>query len=497
MIRFCDKEVYNITEDEITREQLLNFFQNKKNRKSVVAIYKKDGSYKGIITYNDLFNSDDLERALNAETITISNNFWKEAKDFFNGQSDNKRLLTVTNRRDEILGFAYNDSDMIYSAIDEAFAVLERGFFLPGGYGTVQIVVITDLNELAWRCYEIFKDAGFEVCVFGEKWEWFGISNGNGYLKYPEYAKMYIYAEGTASIRAEKWNGTAYYANVYENFKFLRQIAGYNVRRTLAEEIKRIEEKNITVCECSIPTTNEVDYKTKDEEQSIASGLEINWYLHGRVYSDSEIECLYRIYGEKDVSYLKENNENNVDDEGDIVPLGEVQGKSKIGCRYSKRIYLIGPCIVGGYGCMEQNTLYSFLQQYADEFEYQVVSVLINVMLNDLKKLYRSLPVREQDIVLIIDASGWFSNRNNKCTLLDMKPVYEDRNRSNMFSNHPIHTNPEGNRRIAKEIMDQWLRSQMKELSGRKSNRYIQRGEILNENGINAVAKYVDSIWGG
>lgn len=494
MIRFCDKEVFNITQGEITRDQLLYFLQDKTNRKSVVAVYKKDGSYKGITTYNELLHSDDLERALNANTITISKNFWKEAKDFFNGQSDNKRLLTVTNHSGEILGFAYNDSDIIYSAMDEAFTVLERGFFLPGDYHRIQIIVITDINELAWRCYEIFKNAGFEVCVFGEKWEWFGIPNGSGYLKYPEYAKMYIYAEGTASIRVEKWNGTAYYANVYDNFKFLRQIAHYNVKRTLEEEIKRIEEKNITICECSIPTAKELDYKTKDEEQSIASGLEINWYLHGRVYSDSEMECLYRIYGEKDVRYLRENSENNVENESDIVPLGEVQGKSIIGHRHRKRIYLIGPCIVGGYGCLEQNTLYSFLQQYADEFEYQVVAVLINVMLNDLKKLFCSLPIREQDIVLIIDGSGWFSNRSNKCKLLDMKSVYEDRNRADMFSNHPIHTNPEGNRRIAKEIMDQWLRSQMKALSERKSNKYIQQGEILNENGMNAVVKYIDGI---
>ena len=52
-------------------------------------------------------------------------------------------------------------------------------------YQNVKMIVFTDLNEIAWKCYLLFKKMHFEICVVGEKWEWFGFKSGDSYLKYP------------------------------------------------------------------------------------------------------------------------------------------------------------------------------------------------------------------------------------------------------------------------------------------------------------------------
>lgn len=86
MIRFCDKAMYNITDGEATRTQLLNFFlKNKSNRLSIVGVYDKSGSYKGIITYHALLESQKLEECIDTNTITVSNDFWEKTTEFFRG----------------------------------------------------------------------------------------------------------------------------------------------------------------------------------------------------------------------------------------------------------------------------------------------------------------------------------------------------------------------------------------------------------------------------
>lgn len=95
MIRFCDKEVYNIIEGEVTRTQLLKFFlENKSNRSAIVGVYNKSGSYKGIITYHALLESEELDECIDTHILTISEDFWKEATEFFRGGGDREINLS-------------------------------------------------------------------------------------------------------------------------------------------------------------------------------------------------------------------------------------------------------------------------------------------------------------------------------------------------------------------------------------------------------------------
>lgn len=489
MIRFCDKEVYNITEGEITREQLLRFYlKSKMNRAAVVAIYRKDGTYKGKITYQELLESGQLEDCIDTNTIMISENFWKEAKAFLG--ENRKRLLTIVDRNGRILGFAYNDTFELYTEINSALTALEKECVLPEQYSRVQMVVITDLNELGWRCYKLFANAGLAVCVIGEKWEWFGFHSGEGYLKYPDYAKLYLYAEGTEPVREELEHKKSYYPNVLKSFLFIKDLAVECSKIAYKQAIEQLKEKGVTICECSIPEKDEINYKTADEWQSIAQGLDLGAYTsNAYVYTEANKECLYRIYGMDNVINLIGGIQRN----REMVPLGEIQGVSVKGYRFCRRIYLIGPCIADGYGCLDSDTLYGYLQSYIDKYEYQVVTVPISILHPDIWKCISSLPIREQDIVLSINHSDWLLEEHN-CRRIELKSIYENKNRGNMFCYMPIHTNAEGNRCIIEEIMDKFLLNKINELSCKEGNGYIQKGELLNLDTVRAIDEYIECI---
>lgn len=351
------------------------------------------------------------------------------------------------------------------------------------------MIVITDLNEYAWKCYKLFKQAGYAICVIGEKWEWFGFCSGDGYLDYPDYAKMYVYAEGTEVLRNEKEFEKSYYLNVSANFWFLWDAVNTNAIKTYQKEMRQLEQRKVAICECCVPTSNEVLAKTNDEEQSIKLDVGIAGYSND--LPDAKKECLYNIYGkQKVISLEKYGLEKNVK----RVPLGEMMGRSMKNVIYMKRIYLIGPCIVAGLGCFYYETLLAYLQEYVNKYEYQVVAIPFESRQADIWKCVSKLPIREKDIVININDSSWFLEQKNMRGGVNLKSIYEIKDRSNLFYNIPLHTNPEGNRLIAKEIMEKYLDAKMKELSDKKNNKYIQKGELLSHDGIRKVNEYVESI---
>lgn len=489
MIRFCDKEVYGITEGNLKRMEILDFFLKKKeNIFSVIAVYDKDGKFKGIITYAGLLMHAELKDCINTDTITISEDFWEKAKSYF--RIHPKELLTIMSKEGNIQGFAYDDITR-YDEIESSLYALENGkFFMPEKYKRIKMVVITDLNELAWRCYNIFYKKGYVVCVIGEKWEWFGLKSGERYLEFPDYAKLYIYAEGTELIREERVFAKSYYREVSSFFRFVYEIALENMKSVYADEIGRIRDK-VAVCECYVPNVIDESKRTIEEKRSAELGCEMADYVSGGVeYTDEMEQCIWNIYGKEEALAVKEYG-NEVYYEN--IPLGEVKGKSICGIKHEKRIYLIGPCIASGYGCLAKDSLCGQLQKLVDAFKYRVISIAFGNF-DEWRKCMCKLPLRKKDIVLIINVDSWFPQREKLCDRVDLKAVYENTNRNTMFCNYVLHTNPEGNRLIAKEILQRYLEAKIYELSEAEENPYLQKGELLNEEAICEVQSYVAEI---
>ena len=133
---------------------------------------------------------------------------------------------------------------MNYDTIDMVIKVLDKNFFWPERYHKVRLIVISDLNELGWKCFKLFKHAGFKVCVIGEKWEWFGFISGYGYLNYPDYAKLYIYSEGTEPLRKEKEYGKLHFPNVNSSlYRLLHLRIHIKYIKELWNNLERMELK--------------------------------------------------------------------------------------------------------------------------------------------------------------------------------------------------------------------------------------------------------------
>ncbi len=494
MIRFCDKEVYCIQYGEtVNRLQMLQFFlQSEENRCAVIAVYGERNTFKGIITYEDLLNYERLEDCINKDTITVSEDFWKTAKDYF--AQGVRNLLPVINENGGLLGFAYND-DTNYFELESGLAALEKGdFFMPERFRHVQMAVIMDLNELAWRCYKIFLKKGFSVCVIGEAWEWFGLKSGDGYTDYPDYAKMYLFAEGTGVVRGGQHRfGETRNESVMRNFDFIFSIVKVNEEYSYADKIKRLISNGAAVCECCVPDITELNRRTEEELRSIRLGVSFADYLdRENDFTDEMKNCLWSIYGrEKSAAIKEKGNKNKLKN----IPLGTISGWTLKEGGYKSRIYLIGPCIAGGSGCLEEDSLLGRIQAIADPYHYQAVSIPIAMSRFDVwQALLDDLPVRRKDIILIINVSYWFPDESRECGYVDLKPVYEEKKRRTMFCGVPIHTNQEGNRAVAEEISRRYLNEKMKELALYETNDYIQEGELLNPEGVHAVREYTNRI---
>ncbi len=418
MIRFCDKNVYNIKEGEMTRTQMLGFFLESEERQcSVLAVYSTDSSYLGIITYYSLLEQNESEFGYTTETITISEHFWEQAKEYF-GIFPNL-LLPVMNVNGDIIGFAFDDASGYYQ-IEEGIKLLGNEYaraYFAEKYFKVQMIVITDLNELAWNCYLLFRKMGYEICVIGEKWEWFNFKSGDKYLDYPEYAKFYIYAEGAGYIRTEDEQQLIKQQWVRNAFRFIIDLNDEIMKYIFQVTLEGLLYKGISVCECIVPAASSVQYRTELEQKCGENKVSLEKYMDGSREEQSQIEkYIFEMYGEKNVMALKDGRGKK----GRYIPVGSYVGQTVGDLPYKKRIYLIGPCIADGYGCLAEDSLNAQLQQLVACYGYQMVAICIE-MFNWTQWMIHNIdtiPIREKDIVLVIYDSEWFLNGGGMMNVL-------------------------------------------------------------------------------
>ncbi len=463
------------------------------NRLAVIAVYGEDGRYKGIITYQDLIKHSDMEAYLNTHIIVLSDNFWVEAQEIFKKFPD--LLLPVFDTDNHMRGFAYNDAND-YSVIESYLVSMENGgipAFSEGMYSGIRMILITDINELAWRCYRIFKKWGYEICVIGDRWEWFGLVSGAGYENCPDYAKFYVYAEGTEMVREEKEYGKSRYKDVREAFEWVNCIMLSCMKIVYESELNKLLNKGIRVCECRFPRISRIKKKTELEKQSMQSGFSLDiCEMDSGFYTEEMKKCIMHIYGEQSVKAVL-NNDRGV--KGKIIPVGNFSGQVMREEPCENTIYLIGPCVADGYGCLAEDSLAGQIQKRVLRHQYKVVSISIEAHRYD--RWYGNLekiPVRENDIILMVNDEWWFPNGKRKCARLEFADIYDRENRNTYFCSIPIHTNQEGNRVIAEEIYKGYLKNSIKRSGEKKNAGFLQKGELLNDGAIAEIREFTDKI---
>lgn len=520
MIRFCDKEVYSAQFSELDRRQILDVFlggggnigSGKRSCTPVIACYDEMGSYKGIITY-ERFLSCGMNEIVNSDIIKITDCFWEEASRYF--EQNPKELLPIFGYEENLIGFCYNDRND-YTWEGSIFSFLEKKqdplFFISEMYPQIQQVCITDLNEISWHFYQLLKKNNYPVCVVGEKWEWFGIKSFEGYMEYPDYAKLFIYAEGTDNVREERIHEPSLFPPVYDNFEFLTQWAGKKLKDLFRIQIKKFKDMGVPVCACRMPELKEIEYITDLEEKCKVLNADKNMFtpIYKKRYGETtleKLECLRDIMGTESFKRIKDVSEGVLaeDEKRKNIPLGELIGYAMESSCFTKRIYVIGACIVLGKFDRPEETLVNNLQEMVKEEGYMVVGTFVPHDLFDYR--YRmfenlvNLPIHDGDIIIFIDMEGAMGcfKEDMECEMLDIKPVFDKRERGSYFTVIPYHTNAAGNSAIAHYIYKNYLKNEIIQQSKVTHNGWLQCGELLNTETINTILKYTSSIkeWDG
>ena len=121
MIRFADKEVYNIHKGEMTRTQMLLFFlKNDEQRRSVIFVYDEYDRYYGMVTYNSVLYNEEADNCIIKDILTVGDDFFKDARKYFEEHSMNgeENVIPVADKNGDIVGFCWNDNNGLNIEVD-------------------------------------------------------------------------------------------------------------------------------------------------------------------------------------------------------------------------------------------------------------------------------------------------------------------------------------------------------------------------------------------
>lgn len=243
MIRFCDKEVFCISFNEMNRSELLCYFLNG-HLDEPVCVFDSRGLYLGYITYYMLLKNSDTENAILREKIILDQNIWKNARLFFavhGKDSGEYTLLPIIDDKRQLICFAYEDDDAnrelrMLRELQEHTSALQFADIYPH----IQSVKISGFHELAYFFAKYLRKQGISVLTEGELWETFFRSDKEEVL---DYKTMTIYAEGT-------WGKTADWMDqllrsVSVEFECIDHIYEENIRKGKVKDADWSSEKLI------------------------------------------------------------------------------------------------------------------------------------------------------------------------------------------------------------------------------------------------------------
>ncbi len=205
MIRFCDKDVCCISNEQSDRSALLDyFFQG--NMDEVVCVQNPDGTYRGWISYYSLIHSEHVAEAVLEEYVKFDNQIWENARKFFACHEYRFRenaLLPVADQAGNLICFAYEDGEA-----NREIRMLRELEELDGAsgfadcYPQYSCVKICGCNELAVLFAGYLKKQGIAVKTEGELWKYFLPSDSR---EYPDHRCLTIYAEGAGNKKSRNW----------------------------------------------------------------------------------------------------------------------------------------------------------------------------------------------------------------------------------------------------------------------------------------------------
>ena len=327
------------------------------------------------------------------------------------------------------------------------------------------------------------------MVVIGKMWEWFSIKQSDSYGRAGE--TYFIYAEGTAAFRDNSEFGVLPEESASENFNFLVDLGLDNMKRLREAAIKNFIAQGIHAAEFIFPSYDQIGYITELEKQAHEQG--VTFSVNSKNQDKKNIT--YKIFGE-DIQKAMADKQDYFFRSGKKYSFIDNLRVYQTTEGRRERVYVVGPCIVSGFGVKTEDCLVAQLQKMLGN-EYTVIAVPIDGLRKfALYNKLSSLPIRKKDIVIFI-GEGFKVNHCSKDNNNDqyvLSDIYSDKTRPTLFSDKPIHANSKGHYLCAKYIYDTYLQPKLASLVAEKENSYVQKGEILNEEQRDLVDRYIKKI---
>ncbi len=202
MIRFCDREVCCVIEDELNRTELLNYFLDG-HRNESVCVMTRDGGFIGCITYASLLGKE-IKESIQKDYAILDGDIWKNARDFFSRCKRNIGIITllpILNSEKQLICFAWQDEEANRELrmLDE-LQECENAFTFRDVFPEFDRVIVNGFNELAYYLVRYLEGIGMPVDTVGDLWSEYGFRKAESVLDYREFR---VYAEGLGNLEEE------------------------------------------------------------------------------------------------------------------------------------------------------------------------------------------------------------------------------------------------------------------------------------------------------
>ncbi|WP_051560458.1 adenylyltransferase/cytidyltransferase family protein [Clostridium beijerinckii] len=496
MIRFCDKEVYSVYEEELDKVNLFSFFCGKGHSTDIILVINYQEEFVGIITYERMLY--DRENLIQKQRLIADEEIWSNAGKIF-AENKNIIFIPVYNKKHELIYFCYKSNfPSDYSNIIRELDKNEDLLFINELYPQIQVVYIHDLNEMAFRFYKLLLKRKIPTVVVGEKWKHI-LGIDSQIIECSSYSKMEIYAEGTPFIKEDKeiYDKNRFVApNVWG---FLLEIANVN-RIVIENKIKkdyRYDGKKVFICR--LPMYDELINCTLEEEYRHLKGINI-------VNSDLDFKNdlinnqIVNIYN---MGYMEVNNKINVEKARQRgQKLHYSKNIKKLGTG-DNIIYLIGPCIVEGlFNFEKEELLYYLFHNLNREYngEYSIVGIAISEeQCGNLREIVNSISIRDNDIIIFLGSSFYSLCKKfdiNDSIDLNLKELFNTRSKNETwFMDGPIHTTGIANKAISNELTEKIIKPEIDRIDFTKESRCLQLGKVyLSNKEKENLYKYINNI---
>ncbi len=377
MIRFCDKEICCVTENQMDWQQMVDYFLDYGMDEKIYFL-DGEGKYVGRIDYNSLFGMR-LEKAINKEKVILEGNkdiwidkdcavldekIWENGRKYFAYFPES--LLPVLNKEHELICFACNDEEANREIrmLDEVTACKDALDFREI-FPDTECVSVNGFNELAYYFVQYLKKMDMPVNVSGEFWDLFGTWEQT---QVPDYKNYTVNGEKRFGKLEEQ---AAFRESASAEFECIDQIYEENIVRGLIKD----EGGDFQYCrDCLagkkivITETDEISLDAYD--LLLGYGLDIYCFI-----SKNPADFGKMLFG-KEVKKRPEVME----DREDLVFVS-AQGK------YSAWGGVLGEADFYHYLGFKRNESYFLLQDYLEIPDNGYLNILNHILENTNKKL--------------------------------------------------------------------------------------------------------------